>query len=152
MSSPRRCHVICFSMNITIMSDKMETLLSIKLSSLRLLWISGFLSLTVKIMFIQEIINNIRQVLAQVWYIIDIFMVHQFHSNVTSDHQPKISNHLIIWFLIGYLRQLFCKLHYRNLKDFPFQWHLSDQKVILLISLHQQGFKNVFTSQTSGPS
>ena len=27
-------------------------------------------------------------------YIIDIFMIHQFQSNMTSDHQPKISNYL----------------------------------------------------------
>ena len=39
-----------------------------------------------------------------------------------------------------------------SISDFPFQWHLSDQKVILLIILYQQGFINVFTSQTSGPS
>ena len=25
-------------------------------------------------------------------YIIDLFIVHQFHSNITSDHQPKISS------------------------------------------------------------
>ena len=39
-----------------------------------------------------------------------------------------------------------------SISDFPFQWHLYDQKVILLIILYQQGFKNVFTSQTSGLS
>ena len=27
-------------------------------------------------------------------YIIDLIMVHKFHSNVTSDHQPKISKNL----------------------------------------------------------
>ena len=27
-------------------------------------------------------------------YIIDLFNVHQFPSNVTSNHQPNISNHL----------------------------------------------------------
>ena len=49
------------------------------------------------------------------------------------------------------LKQGYCAfkaVHFR----LSFQWHLSDQKVILLIILYQQAFKNVYTSQTSGPS
>ena len=36
----------------------------------------------------------LKPIKATLGYITDLFMVHQIHSNVTSDHQPKISNYL----------------------------------------------------------
>ena len=38
--------------------------------------------------------GNIWRGTVDVGYIIDFVMVHQFYSTVTSDHQPKQSNHL----------------------------------------------------------
>ena len=51
------------------------------------------------------------------------------------------------WLLVCYGLLMDLRL---SISDFPFQWHLSDQKAILLIILYQHGFKNVYTFQTSG--
>ena len=51
-------------------------------------------------------------------YIVEKVMVHNFFSNVPSDHKLNYQSIQIFWLLIGYLHWLFCKMNYGNLKIF----------------------------------
>ena len=77
-------------------------------------------------------------------------ILQQLHliSNLTYSKDKRLGTHIDISTSSGFNLILLRRL---SISDFPFQWHLFDQKVILLKILYQQGFKNVFTSQTSGP-
>ena len=78
-------------------------------------------------------------------------ILQQLHliSNLTYSKDKRLGTHIDISTSSGFNLILLRRL---SISDFPFQWHLFDQKVILLKILYQQGFKNVFTSQTSGLS
>ena len=50
-------------------------------------------------------------------HIIGLVMVHQFYYNVTSDHQPKISNHLNYLVFDWLPASTILQLMYENLKN-----------------------------------